>query len=58
MGFSLKPLHYRDPALPPLKAIRMYNVQSLAIFLRRACMRIIVLDLSDISRGGAEGSAL
>ena len=53
MGFSLKPLHYRDPALPPLKAIC-----TVGHFPAESSMFIIVLDLSDIPRGGAEGSAL
>ena len=40
VGFSLKPLRCRDPALPPLTAIRTY---SRPFFLRKAArMRIIV----------------
>ena len=38
VGFSLKPLHCRDPALPPLYG----HAYSRPFFLRKARMRIIV----------------
>ena len=39
VGFSLKPMRCRDPALPPFTAMRTY---SRPFFLRKARMRIIV----------------
>ena len=48
-GFSLKPLHYQDPALPPLKAIRTvghFPTESMHEHYSTCCIYHVAVDRS------------